>query len=516
MELKLNSIFAGLIGESAELPGRAHSLADRASVEPEGFLQALRGTPLAISSPVDMPEIPAGNPLPDPGTELPAEWSAPTPPIPIPVPIEGKLKTARMAASAELPVERPGELTVEPPPATDVTQPPVAMARQASPTGRLNEVRATSLPDTQMPVALPKPTPTAQPEAGTPTGPQPVVTARVAAEQIARSPIPETPAAAAPAGVEPGPRHERARSGDGPAARPDVARVLLRDPAVTGLEAPRDTAERTPPAMDGGALRTAVATRSVHETAHTVTDGSRPAVTVVGEPGSATSSAELPSDIVADANLRGPGRVETPDDGRRDLIQAATQASSRVSVETLAPVERIAVPASGVWTPAPAPLQQANPATPVGIANGPAFDVDTPVTSREWGDALGARIAMLASRNIGSAELRLSPADLGPLQVQISVEDNVARVVFHSAHPVTREQLEMAIPRLREMMTEQGMTLADAGVSDRSDKHGNGSAGLQAETRDSERQAGDESADRVASSSASRPALTTDLVNTYA
>lgn len=92
--------------------------------------------------------------------------------------------------------------------------------------------------------------------------------------------------------------------------------------------------------------------------------------------------------------------------------------------------------------------------------------IDTPVADPAWGEAVGKRVSMLLSRNVGSAELRLSPAELGPLQVQIAVDDNVARVTFTAAHAVTRDALEQALPRLREMLADQGISLADAGVSD--------------------------------------------------
>ncbi len=73
---------------------------------------------------------------------------------------------------------------------------------------------------------------------------------------------------------------------------------------------------------------------------------------------------------------------------------------------------------------------------------------------------------MLVSRNVRGAELRLSPAELGPVQVQISLDDNVAKVAFTAGHAVTREALEQALPRLREMFADQGVTLGEASVSD--------------------------------------------------
>lgn len=102
--------------------------------------------------------------------------------------------------------------------------------------------------------------------------------------------------------------------------------------------------------------------------------------------------------------------------------------------------------------------------------------INTPVTDPAWGETVAKRVSLLLSRNVGSAELRLSPAELGPLQVQIAVDDNVARVTFSAAHAVTRDALEQALPRLREMLADQGMSLADAGVSDQRGEAGNDGA----------------------------------------
>jgi flagellar hook-length control protein FliK len=63
-----------------------------------------------------------------------------------------------------------------------------------------------------------------------------------------------------------------------------------------------------------------------------------------------------------------------------------------------------------------------------------------------------------------SASLKLSPEHLGPLEIQISVQDDRATVWFGAAHAETRTALEQALPRLRELLQSQGLSLTDAGV----------------------------------------------------
>ncbi len=92
--------------------------------------------------------------------------------------------------------------------------------------------------------------------------------------------------------------------------------------------------------------------------------------------------------------------------------------------------------------------------------------VDTPVFDPAWAAALQNQVLWLTGRNIQTAEIRLNPAELGPLQVQISVDDNSVDITFRATQAVTREALEIALPRLKDMLAENGMSLAGASVSD--------------------------------------------------
>jgi len=76
----------------------------------------------------------------------------------------------------------------------------------------------------------------------------------------------------------------------------------------------------------------------------------------------------------------------------------------------------------------------------------------------------------MADNGVDVARLRLTPAHLGPLEIHISVEDDRAQVWFGTQHSQTRDALESALPRLREMFAEQGLELTQADVEDQSDR----------------------------------------------
>ena len=77
---------------------------------------------------------------------------------------------------------------------------------------------------------------------------------------------------------------------------------------------------------------------------------------------------------------------------------------------------------------------------------------------------LGDRLILMADNGVQSARLKLHPEHLGPLDVRIQIDDDVAQVWFAAQHGQTREALEAAIPRLREMFAEQGLQLSRADV----------------------------------------------------
>lgn len=92
-------------------------------------------------------------------------------------------------------------------------------------------------------------------------------------------------------------------------------------------------------------------------------------------------------------------------------------------------------------------------------------EVRTPVGAQGWSDEIGTHLAIMAANGREAASLRLSPEHLGPLEVQISMKDGQANVVFGASNPDTRSALEQSLPRLREMFAAQGLTLGNANVS---------------------------------------------------
>jgi flagellar hook-length control protein FliK len=107
-------------------------------------------------------------------------------------------------------------------------------------------------------------------------------------------------------------------------------------------------------------------------------------------------------------------------------------------------------PASAPTTPTAAPPEQALRAM---------------VGSPRWAEELGSRLVLLTARGQHEGALSLTPEHLGPLEVRISVHQNTAQVWFGAQHADTRAALAEAMPRLRELFAEAGLSLGQAGVS---------------------------------------------------
>ncbi len=107
----------------------------------------------------------------------------------------------------------------------------------------------------------------------------------------------------------------------------------------------------------------------------------------------------------------------------------------------------------------------------------------TPMNQDEWSDEFVEKVKWLTSKHIRAAEIHVRPAELGPIEIKIHVNQDQASIVFNSQHAQVRDLLELNVHRLRDMLDSSGVNLADVDVSDQSAQNSDASG------------AGDENAD---------------------
>lgn len=163
--------------------------------------------------------------------------------------------------------------------------------------------------------------------------------------------------------------------------------------------------------------------------------------------------------------------------GQAPLAAApAAPAVSEAATESVA--EQIAQPVDtgtlqvedGTEPPAPPAFQQVLQnmasaearATAAPAATAPSATPD--MHSQDFDDVLGARIGWLADQKIGHAHIRVTPHDMGQIEVKLQLDGDRLHASFSSANAEVRQALESSLPRLREMLGEQGLQLAQADV----------------------------------------------------
>ena len=95
--------------------------------------------------------------------------------------------------------------------------------------------------------------------------------------------------------------------------------------------------------------------------------------------------------------------------------------------------------------------------------------VDTQLGKSGWAESFNSRVVLMAKDQIQSAQIKIKPAELGPVEIRLSVNQDQTNIHFIAQHGDVREVIEEAFPRLREMMQQSGINLGDVNVSDGQD-----------------------------------------------
>ncbi|MDM0042961.1 flagellar hook-length control protein FliK [Variovorax dokdonensis] len=94
-----------------------------------------------------------------------------------------------------------------------------------------------------------------------------------------------------------------------------------------------------------------------------------------------------------------------------------------------------------------------------------------------WAAALAQQMLRMSTSGQHVARLNLNPAELGPLQVTLSMNDQQTQAMFMSSHEGVRKALEAALPQLRSTLAAQGIELGQASVQSGSSQQFGGQGG---------------------------------------
>lgn len=161
-----------------------------------------------------------------------------------------------------------------------------------------------------------------------------------------------------------------------------------------------------------------------------------------------------------------------PNDGS---LPVTVESAVVESNQALASMESVtSAPSPGVDAPLPShntlavPGQEwASGATKADPLSGrPAMSqMALPMGHAQWSGEFGDKLVLLSSRGEQVAELVLNPPSMGSVDVRLNLSGSEAGAQFYSPHPAVREAIEAALPRLREMLADAGLSLGETLVS---------------------------------------------------
>ena len=115
--------------------------------------------------------------------------------------------------------------------------------------------------------------------------------------------------------------------------------------------------------------------------------------------------------------------------------------------------------------PDAAPLAPTSPAPALHKLDlAAAFPAPVPLPSPRFAEEVGARVQWIAEQQGGEATLRISPDGLGPVEIRLKLDGDRVELGFTATQQDTRQALQDALPKLREMLAQQGLQLGHADV----------------------------------------------------
>ncbi|MCL1824762.1 MAG: flagellar hook-length control protein FliK [Betaproteobacteria bacterium] len=95
----------------------------------------------------------------------------------------------------------------------------------------------------------------------------------------------------------------------------------------------------------------------------------------------------------------------------------------------------------------------------------PQFTIPSGAGQRAWAEEVGNRVMWMLGRAESRAELILTPPLLGKVEVSIHLNGDQGTAQFLASSQSAREALEQAMPRLRELLAQAGISLGEASVN---------------------------------------------------
>ena len=220
----------------------------------------------------------------------------------------------------------------------------------------------------------------------------------------------------------------------------------------TAQKATEAFAERVVAALPGGAQQQAVKANiiaGINEFQQQVQQGREPGIDLSTIVADAAKDAAVSADVVASMTARVDGQAS-----QFLNLMTQTQASAQHAIAGLVnPTESVMQENSQLRAEASKTQQQFE-----------GFDKAVNIHKSDGQQQLSEKIRWMVNARNTMAEIRLDPPELGSMQVRVNVAGDAASVSFVVQSQQAKDALADAMPKLRDMLSEQGIELGDAQV----------------------------------------------------
>lgn len=96
------------------------------------------------------------------------------------------------------------------------------------------------------------------------------------------------------------------------------------------------------------------------------------------------------------------------------------------------------------------------------------------IFKQEGQQQLAEKVRWMVNSKSATAEIRLDPPDLGGINIKVNLSGDTAQVNFNVQSAAAKEALDQAVPRLREMLQDQGIELGESVVQQESQNNQQG------------------------------------------
>ena len=232
----------------------------------------------------------------------------------------------------------------------------------------------------------------------------------------------------------------------------DLLTALSELSPQTAQKATEAFAERVVTVMPSGAQQQAVKTNiiaGINEFQQQVQQGREPGIDLSAIVADAAKEAAVSTDVIASMTAR----VDNQASQFLNLMTQTQASAQQAFASMMGQTDTVIQENSQLRAEASKSQQQFE-----------GFDKAVNIHKPEGQQQLNEKIRWMVNARNTMAEIRLDPPEMGSMQVRVNVAGDAASVSFVVQSQQAKEALADAMPKLRDMLSEQGIELGDAQV----------------------------------------------------